>query len=200
MINMANQGTQAEVEKGKWLRKRLIPLLIIFLVIAISVGLFIFGQRFPEKVEEFKSYGYLGAFIISVVSNATVILPVPGVLLFIPLITSFNPFLLGLVSATGGIIGELTGYMAGYSGRGMVKDNRMTRRVEDWMKRWGAWTVFVFAVAPFLLLDVAGLVAGAMRFPLWKFMLVAWAGKTIKYIGLLYAAYWGWEAILRFFD
>jgi len=186
------------VGKKQWL-KRLVPLLTLLLVIAVSVGLFVFTQRYPEKVEEFETYGYLGAFIICVVSNATVILPVPGILVFIPLIASFNPVLLGLVGATGGIIGEITGYMAGYSGRGVIQNRPMFNRVEHWMRRWGAWAVFIFAVTPFLLLDIAGMVAGVLRYPLWKFLLVAWAGKTIKYIGIMVAAAWGWEAVLRYF-
>jgi len=180
--------------------KRLIPLLTLFLVIAVSVGLFVFSQHYPEKVEEFKAYGYLGAFLICVVSNASVILPVPGIIVFFPLVTAFHPVLLGLVGATGGTIGEITGYMAGYSGRGMVQTNRMFNKVEGWMRRWGAWVVFVFAVAPFLLFDIAGIVAGTLRFPLWKFLLVAWVGKSLKYIGLLLAIAWGWETVLRFFD
>lgn len=199
MNKIVNNDKQAGVGKRQWLKKRFIPLLTLFLVIAVSVGLFVFYQRYPEKVEEFETYGYLGAFIICVVSNATVILPVPGILVFLPIVTAFNPILLGLVGATGGIIGEITGYVAGYSGRGMVQDRRMFDRVERWMRRWGGWVVFVFAVTPFLLLDIAGMVAGALRFPLWKFLLVAWVGKTLKYIVLLWLVPIGWEALLRFF-
>ena len=197
MDNTASQNKEAEVDKWNWLKTRLVPIVTLLLVIGITVGLFIFNQRYPGKVEQFEAWGYLGAFIICLISNATVILPIPGILLFVPIITSFNPALLGLVGATGGIIGEITGYMAGYSGRGMVKNTRMSKRVEGWMNRWGIWVVFVFSIAPFLPFDVAGLVAGALRYPLWKFLLVAWAGKTIKYIGLLLAAAWGWEALTR---
>jgi membrane protein YqaA with SNARE-associated domain len=71
--------------------------------------------------------------------------------------------------------------------------------MEGWMRRWGAWAVFVFAAVPFLPLDIAGMVAGAIRFPLWKFLLVAWVGKSLKYIGLLVAGFYGWEFVLPYF-
>jgi len=31
-------------------------------------------------------------------------------------------------------------------------------------------------------------------------MLVGWIGKSLKYIGLVYAAVWGWQTLLRFFS
>ncbi|MAH39514.1 MAG: hypothetical protein CL873_03160 [Dehalococcoidales bacterium] len=185
-------------KEGNWLKTKGIPLLVLLLVITITVSLFILTQRYPEKIEEFESYGYLGVFLISLVSNATVILPVPGILVVFPLAVTYNPVLVGLVGATGGVIGEITAYLAGYSGRGMVRTGRMYNRVEGWMKRWGAWAIFIFAVAPFLLFDVAGMVAGALRFPFWKFILVAWVGKSLKYIILMLAITWGWDVGLRF--
>ncbi len=200
MNNIVSNRRQAKAEKSERPRKIVIPLLVLLPIIAITAGLFIFSQRYPEKVKEFENYGYLGAFLICLVSNTSVILPVPGILIFIPLMATFNPILLGLAGAAGGTIGEITGYMAGYSGRGMIQDNRMYQRVEGWMGRWGAWVVFVFAVAPFLPVDIAGLVAGALRFPLWKFLLVVWGGKSLKYVALTLVGAWGWEAMLRYFS
>ena len=64
-------------QKGR-LKKRIIAILAVLLVVAISVGLFIFAQRYPDKVKEFSNYGYLGVFIGNLISSATVILPVGG--------------------------------------------------------------------------------------------------------------------------
>ncbi len=194
MGNMTNINKQVKVEKRAGLRGKVIPLLMLLVVIAIMVALFVYRDR----VAELGSYGYLGAFLVCLVSNASVILPVPGILLFFPLVTTFNPVLLGLAGATGGAIGEITGYMAGYSGRRMIQDSRIYHRMEGWMKRWGIWAIFVFAVVPFLPVDIAGLVAGALRFPMWKFLLVVWVGKSLKYIGLMLAAAWGWEIMLHY--
>ena len=198
--NTTGPDDKTGVKKKSWLRQRLVPILALLLVVVITVGLFVFTQRYPEIVDKFGDLGYLGVFIGSLISSATVVLPVPGVIVLFPLVVSLNPILVALAGSTGGIIGEITGYMAGYGGQGIANKGKMYERVEGWMKKWGVWTVFVFAFAPFLLLDVAGMVAGALRFPLWKFLLVGWVGKSLKYIGLVYAMAWGWESLLRFFD
>ena len=59
------------------------------------------------------------------------------------------------------------------------------------MKKRGSLIIFLFAALPILPIDVAGIVAGALRFPLWKFMLVGWLGKNIKYVTLMLIAAWG---------
>ncbi|MFC2022552.1 YqaA family protein [Chloroflexota bacterium] len=184
-------------EQKNWLGSKLLPLLILLLVIAFTIGLFIFSQRYPDVIERFKDYGYLGVFLVSVVSSATIIVLVPGIVIFFPLVgTSLDPVLVGLVAATGGILGEITGYIAGYSGQNIISQGRMYHKVEGWMKKWGSLTVFVFAAVPILFFDVVGVVAGAIRFPLWKFLLVGWAGKSIKFTIWMLGVAWGWEFLL----
>lgn len=178
--------------------KKFIPLLTLILVISITIGLFFLARRYPEKIEEFENLGYLGIFLICLVSNASIILPVPGIFLSLPLLTVLNPALIGLVGATGGTIGEVTAYIAGYSGRAMIQNGWLHGRVEGWMKRWGIWIIFMFAAFPLLPVDIAGIVAGTLRFPLWKFLLVVWVGKSLKYVSLLLAAAWGWEILLHY--
>jgi membrane protein YqaA with SNARE-associated domain len=198
MSNATDPDDRTQVKKGGWLRQRLVPILTLLLVVVITAGLFILTQRNPEIVKKFGNLGYLGVFIGSLVSSATVILPVPGVLVLFPLVANLNPVLVALAGSTGGIIGEITGYMAGYGGQGIANKGKMYKRVEGWMKKWGVWTIFVFAFAPFLLFDVAGMVAGALHYPLWKFLLVGWVGKSLKYIGLVYAMAWGWKFLLHY--
>ena len=41
-------------------------------------------------------------------------------------------------------------------------------------------------------------IAGVLRYPLWKFMLIGWVGKSIKFIAIVLAIAWGWEALLRY--
>jgi len=165
-----------------------VRLSMLFLVIAITVALFFFR----DKVAELKGYGYLGAFLISLVANATIILPMPGLLLLFGLGAAFNPVLIGLSGAAGGTIGEMTGYMAGYSGHGIVLGRRTYARAEGWMKKWGAMCIFVFALVPLFPMDIAGLLAGALRFPIWKFLLACFLGKALLYILVAYAGAWGW--------
>jgi len=195
---------QAGAEKRDWVRKRLVPLLTLLMVIAISVGLFFCGRN-PEIVAELKSYGYFGAFLISLIGNASVLLP--GIVL--PILSAWGAFLylhfglvgpvmVGLAGGAGAAIGEIVGYMAGYGGRGIVENNKLYERLVGWVRRWGAVAILVFALVP-LFFDLVGLAAGALRFPLWKFILLCWLGRTILYVGFVVLAAWGWETLLPYF-
>jgi membrane protein YqaA with SNARE-associated domain len=175
--------------------KKCIPLLSFLLVIAIMVLLLIYR----EAVAELGNWGYLGAFLIGLVGNATIILPMPSLLLLFALGATFNPVLVGLTGAVGGAIGELSGYILGYSGHGFIKNNQLYVKAEAWMKRFGSATVFVFAVAPVLPIDVAGIAAGALRFPSWKFLAACFSGKAILYTSLTLATTWGWHSVERWF-
>ncbi len=199
MDKKVKNDKQAGVEKGNWLKRNFLPLLALLLVIAITVGIFYFYKNYPGRVDQLKSYGYLGAFIISLTFNATLILPT-GNILILSVLGAVLPsaIVVGLVGGAGAAIGEITGYMAGYSGRGLAERSKVYNRVEGWMRRWGALTIFIMSVVPFVF-DLAGIAAGVLRFPFWKFFLLCWLGRTILYIVVALAGAWGWEAVLRFF-
>ena len=189
-------NAEDEMNKRDWLKKKFIPLLTLLLVIAITVGIFYFYKHYPGRVDQLKGYGYLGPFLISLTFNATVILPA-GNILIISVLGAVLPSatMVGLAGGAGAAIGELTGYMAGYSGRGIAQRSKMYSRVEGWMRRWGAMTIFIMALVPFVF-DLAGIAAGVLRFPFWKFFLLCWLGRTILYIGAAWVGVWGWEAML----
>ena len=201
--NRISNNKQAEVRKGKRLKRRFIPLLTLLFVIAISIGLFFYGRN-PAIVTELKSYGYLGAFLISLIGNATVLLPgivLPilsglGIILY-PAAGLISPVIVGLAGGAGAAIGEIVGYMAGYGGRGIVEDTKLYERLANWVRQWGAVAIFIFALVP-LFFDLVGLAAGALRFPLWKFILVCWLGRTLLYVVFVVLATLGWEAVLPY--
>ena len=189
MASIIGNNNQADTGKGDWLKKKLIPLLILFLVIAIMVCLFLYR----DKVAQLGNYGYLSAFLISLVANATIVLPFPGIVIIFALGATFNQVLVGLAGGIGGTIGEMTCYMLGYSGRGVVENRRFYDKAVQWLKKWGVLAVFIFALTP-LPFDVLGIAAGLLRFPFWKFFVACWCGKTLVYIGMALAGAWGWEA------
>ncbi len=189
-------NAEDKMDRRDWIKKKFIPLLALLLVIAITVGLFLYRDR----VAELEDYGYLGAFLVSLVCNATVILPA-GNILILSVFGAVLPsaVVVGLVGGAGAAIGEITGYMAGYSGRGLAERSKVYNRVEGWMRRWGALTIFIMSVLPFIF-DLAGIAAGVLRFPFWKFFLLCWLGRTLLYIVVALAGVWGWEAVLRLFS
>jgi len=177
---------------------RIVPLLTLLLVIAIMVGVYYFYRNYPDEVARLKGYGYLGAFLISLLFNATVILPAGNILVLAVLgATLPSAILVGLAGSTGAAIGELTGYIAGYSGQAIVQRREAYARIERWVRKWGALTIFVISVVPFIF-DLAGIAAGVVRFPLWKFLIACWLGRTILYIAVALAGAQGWEALLRY--
>ena len=170
-------------------REQYTRILLILMVLAVTAGIFVFR----DHVVNLKSYGYLGAFLISLVSSATIILPIPGLALIFALGDAYNPFLIGIAAGAGSALGEITGYMAGYSGQIVLKNNKTYLRMERWMKRRGSIVIFVLAFVPNPVFDLAGAAAGVLRYPLWKFLLVCFLGKTPKSILVALAGAWTLE-------
>lgn len=183
---------------GSQSKQILIPLLILLFIIAISVGIYYFYQHYPSRINELRTYGYLGAFLLSLIFNATVILPA-GNILVISALGAVLPsvLLVGLAGGAGAAIGEISGYIAGYSGRRLIGRGKLYGRVEGWVERWGIITIFIFALMP-LIFDLAGIAAGVLRFPFWKFLLVCWLGRTLLYVVFALAGEWGWGPVLRY--
>jgi membrane protein YqaA with SNARE-associated domain len=189
---MTNQPTSQEQLPQKatssWLKRNFLSALIFTFVLAITVFLFFI----QDKLTALGDAGYLGVFLVSAAANATVVLPMPSLLLILPLATVLNPLYVGLVAAGGGAIGEMTAYLAGFSGRGIWGNNKAYLRAVGWLRKWGIWVVFVVSATP-LPMDVMGLAAGNLRFPAWRYLIGCIPGKIIKYVSLAYATAWGWD-------
>ena len=87
---------------------------VLALLAVIAITVFIFSIR--SRVEQFAALGYPGIFLIALLANATVLLPAPGVAVIYAMGAIFSPFGVGLAAGTGGALGELSGYLAGFSG------------------------------------------------------------------------------------
>jgi len=197
MSNATDRGKEDEV-RGGWVRNKLLPLIALLLIIGIVVGIFYFYRNYPERVDALKDYGYLGAFLISVTLNATIVLPAGNFLMMATLGAVLpSATMVGLAGGIGAAIGEMTGYMAGYSGQAMVSRPKVYTRLKGWVEKWGVLTIFLLSVAP-LVFDFAGIAAGVLRFPLWKFLLACWLGRTILYLAIAWGGALGWEVVLRY--
>ena len=153
-----------------------VRVLVLLLVVGLTVFLFINRDR----VKELEALGYPGVFLVSLLANATLILPVPGVLFTSAMGAVFNPYLVALAAGTGATLGELTGYMAGFSGQGVIENRKWYDKVTSWMTKYGGITVLVLAFIPNPVFDIAGMVAGALRMPMWKYLIFSWIGKVGK--------------------
>jgi membrane protein YqaA with SNARE-associated domain len=179
-----------------WLCRHWIQLAGLVFVLAIMAGIIYCYRTYPERIEELEAYGYLGAFVISIIFNATVILPVGNMLIMVTLATTLpSPALVGIAGGAGAAIGEITGYVAGRSGRGLLNKSHLYGRVEQWVKRWGDLTIFVLSVAP-LIFDLVGIAAGAVRYSFWRFLLFCWLGRTVFYVTLTLLAGMGLREVI----
>jgi uncharacterized membrane protein YdjX (TVP38/TMEM64 family) len=174
-------------------RLRIIRALTVTALLA-SLGAALY---FRENIQELKPYGYVAVFLIGVISNATLILPVPGLAVSSVMGGVLNPLIIGVVGGAGQALGELTGYMAGYSGQTWVDEHPIYHRSKYWMQRYGVLIIFVLAVIPNPLFDVAGMIAGALRFPLWKFLISCALGKILKNIIFALVGYYSIGAVFK---
>jgi membrane protein DedA with SNARE-associated domain len=154
----------------------LLRVLALFAVIGITI--FVFSIR--DRVEQFAVLGYPGIFLIALLANATVLLPAPGVALIYAMGAIFNPFAVGLAAGTGGALGELSGYLAGFSGQAVVERTDIYHRVQPWVEKYGGWAILVLSAIPNPFFDIAGIAAGIAKMPLRTFLLFTWIGQLIK--------------------
>lgn len=193
----AVEDYQVKAAKRPLLSRELyLRIIVLILVLGITAAIFVFRDR----VANLAGYGYLGAFLISLLSSATIILPVPGIAVIFALGATYDPYLVGLAAGAGSALGELSGYMAGYSGQGVFKKSKTYLRMEHWMKRRGPLVIFVLAFVPNPIFDLAGAAAGILRYPVWKFLFFCFLGKTPRSILVAFAGAWALEGVLKFIE
>jgi len=128
---------------------------------------------------------YLSVFVASLVANMTIIAPVPfAIVIIITAASKFNPWIIALCAATGGSIGEISGYYAGRLGKKIAIPDSIVgyHRIESWINKHGFWAIMLLALQPIIPFDIGGLVAGTAKMPLYKFLPALWLGKFPKYL------------------
>lgn len=171
---------------------------VLALVAAIAITVYVYSIR--DQAEQLTRYGLPGIFLLSVLANATIVFPAPGFLFVFAGGGIFNPIGVAVAAGAGAILGELTGYMAGYSGRGLVERSATYIRLEDLTRRYGGWAILVLAAIPNPFFDIAGAAAGALRMPLATFLLYGFGGKTIKMLAFAYAGALSIDWFLRLLE
>ena len=164
-------------------------LLMLLASITISVLIVVFNKQ----LRDLQQFGYIGIFLLMFLGNATVLVPVPVLAPLNILLGGIfsSPLLLGLTVGVASSFGELVGYLAGYSGSGIVKSSKVYKKIELQVEKYGLWTILFLALIPNPLFDVAGLAAGALGIKWWKFLIAVTIGKTIRAIVFAYIGYTG---------
>lgn len=151
---------------------------ILALFAVVTITIYIYSIR--EHVEQFAALKYPGIFLIALLANATILLPAPGVAIIYAMGAMFNPFGVGLAAGTGGAIGELSGYLAGFSGQAIIERTDVYDRIKPRVDKYGGWAILVLSAIPNPFFDVAGIAAGIAKMPLRTFLIFTWVGQCIK--------------------
>jgi len=152
-----------------------------------------------DQIQKLQGYGYPGIFLFSILANATILIPVPGVVFTSAMGAIFNPLLVSIAAGAGAALGELSGYLAGFSGQAVVEGSERYERVVRWMEKYGDVTILVLAFIPNPLFDLAGVVAGILKMPVWKFLIFSVIGKILKMMMFAYAGEWVMSIVEKLF-
>ena len=167
-------------------------------MVASSVALAYLMIRFSTILESLGSWGYAGVAAAEFSNSAMIIVPTPALAYTFAMGAILNPFILGLIGGAFGTLGEFVGYALGRRGAVLLPDRPMVQRMTEWADRWGAMVLFCSAALP-VPFDIAGIWAGTVRYPVERFVLLVWAGKTIKLTLVALAGYYGVEVLAMLF-
>ena len=173
-------------------RPRLTPKQQALLRIALAVTITLLamaGLLLIRQYDIIGKVGYVGVFILGFLSNATIILPAPSWAVTILASTTLHPFFVALAAGMGESLGEITGFLAGSSGSIVLEDRPSYQKSTRLMKRWGVWFIMVLAFIPNPAFDIVGILAGALKMPVVKFLWGTFLGKFLRALLLAYGGY-----------
>ena len=77
--------------------------------------------------------------------------------------------------------------MVGMAGHHTVSKNRYYAQIGRFVSRYGGIIFLTFSMSPLAPLDMAGITAGATRYPVSKFLFYVALGKIVKFTIIAYA-------------
>jgi membrane protein DedA with SNARE-associated domain len=175
--------------------------------VILTIAMFVAIIVFEEQVKEMQRWGYLGAFLISVLGGATIIIPVPMLAVVAALAsampTPWEVALLGFSAAAGEMIGAMIIYYTGNGAGRAISQNKQGRiqkayeKMLGFIERKGAWALFAvtFIINPFFY--PAAFACGALKFEIKKFLVIVVIGKLIKSMTIVYVSYFGLKNLLH---
>ena len=157
---------------------------IVWLSILIVVAM----TLFRETIAQLGNWGYVGAFVINGISSASVVLPAPGGAIVLLMAPDYNPLLLGIAAGLGGALGSLTAYLVGVHARPALQGRRLYPRAHRLMHRFGSVILLLATLMPVSPGDFVGVLAGATKYPIRKYLIYVTIASVIKMTVMVYAA------------
>jgi len=146
-------------------------------------------------------YGYLGIFLVSLISNGSIILPIPYLFVIYSIGAShlLDPILVSIISGLGAAIGEFTLYVLAVLGRFILPESYKERadKLRLLLGRYGAIVIFFFALTP-LPDDIIYPILGVMRYSVPKLLISCFLGKALLSFGVYMAGVYSSEFVKVF--
>ena len=156
--------------------KKIVEILFVILVTVLSLTIFYFRDR----IGNVGNAGYAGLFVLCFLANSTVLLPAPSLLIASSFGLILNPFCVSAVGSLGATFGEMIGYYFGNVSADLSpKFKDLIDRIAVIIK-YDFLFVFILAILPLPLFDVAGIICGGKKMKAYKFFFFFYLGKIIK--------------------
>ena len=161
-------------------------------IIAVSVvfvaWMFVGGL---SNSDWWKTLGYPGVFFLSLLASGGMVFPIPSLAATCGAAgLELNLIVVGILAGRGETLGELVGYYIGFGGQSVVQRRSIYKRAKAWMVRWGVGVLLILSIIPNPIFDFVGIAAGALRYPIRRFLIIVWVGKTLKGLIIAHACFW----------
>jgi membrane protein YqaA with SNARE-associated domain len=162
-------------------KNKIYAIAVFILSILLSAVFFIYRDFFKEA----SSLGLLGIFIINFVSSASFFVSGPAFLTIAAGGNLYSPILVALIAAIGACLGDMLGFIFGYSGRKLARKNldryKTIKFLEKHFNRHGAIIIFLLAIIPNPFFDAIGILAGVVNYSPFKFFAIMIVGRFLRY-------------------
>ncbi len=158
---------------------------VIVLALALNLAVVALPR---EWFEGWGRYGYLGVFLITLLANASIVVPIPYPGVVVQLAQDLNVVGVATLGAAGSVLGETTAFLVGRAGKGVVEETSFYQ----WLSRQLSTparafiVLFLLSAPPNPFFDVAGLTAGTLGVPLPIFLAATFLGRIVRMLLLAY--------------
>ena len=168
-------------------------------LIALVLGIFAVSLVFAiwmlvgglSNSDWWKALGYPGVFFLSLLASGGMVFPIPSLAATCGAAgLDLNLIIVGVLAGLGETLGELVGYSIGFGGQSVVQRRRIYKRARTWMIRWGIGVLLILSIIPNPIFDFVGIAAGALRYPMKRFLITVWVGKTLKGLIIAHVCFW----------
>lgn len=169
---------------------------ILLIIIFVSLSFYFYAFSSPEKLISFIGVenAYVLIFVLAFIGGVTTFSGVPYHLVLITLATGgLNPFLLGLSTAVGVMLGDTTSYYIGYQGGTIIPGalQKILQTIRDFGLRHPKILPLLFFLygcfSPFSN-DFIVISMGLSHYPFWRVIVPLGLGNLVFNISLAYFA------------